>query len=76
MYEIFVSMLEESDINAFKLEYDLFKEVHEDDECICTAFGIARLFYYNKANTRDSKLKIMYELYDEGIDTTLSLIHI
>lgn len=70
MYDIFIGMLEESDINAFKLEYDLFKEVHEDDECICTAFGIARLFHYNKANTRDSKLKIMYALYDEGIDTT------
>ena len=70
MYEIFISMLKESDVSAFELEYNIFKEVHEDDECICTAFGIARLFHYNNANTRDSKLKIMYTLYDKGIDVT------
>ena len=70
MYEIFISMLEESNISAFELEYNLFKEVHEDDESICTAFGVARLFHYNNANTRDSKLKIMYELCDRGVDVT------
>lgn len=68
MFDIFANMLDKSVFSAFKSEFDLFKEVHEDDEDICTAFGIARLFYYNKANTRDSKLKIMYELFDKGID--------
>ena len=68
MFDIFANMLDKSVFSAFKSEFDLFKEVHEDDEDICTAFGIARLFHYNKANTRDSKLKIMYELFDKGID--------
>lgn len=78
MFEIFANMLDPSVFNAYKTEYDLFVDMHKDDEDICTAFGIARLFYYNKANTRDAKLKIMYKLYDEGIDvndkTLLTLI--